>query len=65
MFTSLGGRRFRIGRVDCNQLVELLAHLVSTLLDPRVDQGAHLVEFVLTRQLNHLTLRLQVVVQGG
>ena len=65
ILAGLNRRGFGVGGVDRDQLVELFAHLVGAVLDPRVDQGAHLVEFVLTRQLHHLVLRLQVVVQRG
>ncbi|MNK96246.1 hypothetical protein D3C87_1165160 [compost metagenome] len=54
---------FGIVRIECHQFVQLLAHLIRAVLDPRIDQRAHLIQFVLLRQLQHLGLGLHVAVQ--
>ena len=53
-----------VGRIDGDQLVQLLAHLVSAVLDTAVDQGAHLIDLALLGQCHHLGLGFEVVVQG-
>jgi len=60
---GLTGGGFRISRVDRDEFVELLTHLVGAVLDLRVDQRTHFIDLVLTRQLQHLVLRLHVVVE--
>ena len=52
-----------IGRVDGDELVQLLAHLVGAVLDAAVDQCAHLIHFALPGQREHVGLGLEVVVQ--
>ncbi len=53
-----------IGAVERDQLVELLAHQVGTVLDTRVDQGAHRLDVVLLGQRQHLGLSGEVTLKG-
>ncbi|MNF75986.1 hypothetical protein D3C84_580810 [compost metagenome] len=65
VFARFGRCGLGVAGVECHQFIELLAHLVGAVLDPRIDQGAHLIQLVLPRQFHHLVLRLHIGVEGG